>query len=941
MAKGEKFVDAAANAVRLFLFALGEGKENTSELLEQILDSVLGLTLGSMHPYGRVDREALRTELLRRFSIIIAPSKILEGRGEHQAWLPERKADSSMGWDLWDEYRRILLDVRVRPPPVVADLDRTTDDVLSRLEDPQDLARSWDRRGMVVGQVQSGKTGHYTGLICKALDAGYKVVIVLAGPYNNLRSQVQRRLDDELLRFDTSRPEEPLPAEGGVVTGVSGDGMRIIPLTSQLEDGDFKTQVATHVTVGPGHSPILLVVKKNARVLNTLLHFFATGPGARPDASRRRYVIAGAPLLVIDDEADYGSINTADVPRGDDGEFVQDYDPTRINQLVREILRTFQQSAYVGYTATPFANIFIHPDQPHELYGDDLFPESFIINLQPPSDYLGPAKVFGFGGSDSPPLPLVRYIDDFGSFVPDGHRNGYRPVSLCGSVREAIRAFILTCAVRRVRGARNVHNSMLIHVTRFVITQENVTSLVKEELSALRDRLKLGDGAATPNLRDELRKLWEEDFLRTSVAIGRAGPSETWTEVEAELLPSVEKMQVRTINGSAGDVLDYKQNETQGLNVIAVGGDKLSRGLTLEGLSISYYLRASRMYDTLLQMGRWFGYRPGYEDLCRIYTTELLVENYQRIAKADEELRREFDYMADLRETPRTYGLKVRAHPGLLVTSAVKMRNGIDLDLNYEGDIAETTIFDPAPGVVDANLQETDRFLGGLDGTPKKGTGYVLWSGVPAGAVTTFLRKFQTHPDAPDANSHLMASYIDAQNQAGDLRAWSVALVDRVSSARDDDQEPAPDVKVSLGGHEVSTTRRSPIRNVPGKKVAIRRVVSPRHETIDIAEQEWERAEDARRAASLPIPEGDRANAQFAREARPRDRGLIIVYPLNPRHMELVVRDPEKLKRVPDPGFTLTNPLIGLALSFPRNPDAHPIQYTVNNVWWEREKGER
>ncbi len=935
----ERFADAVAVAVRYFMAAVAEGHKNSPELREQILDSILKLQIGPINPYEGLDRDALRSELERRFNIVIEPPKILEGKGEHRAWLLERKAEGTVEWTLWDEYRRILLDVAQRPAPVVADLDRTTDDVLGRLEDPQDLDRTWDRRGMVVGQVQSGKTGHYAGLICKALDSGYKVVIVLAGPYNNLRSQVQRRLDEELLHFDTSRPDAQPFADGGV-GGVEG-GTRIIPLTSQLEDGDFKAQVATTVSIGPGHSPILLVVKKNARVLSTLLRFFATGPGARQDPGRRRNVVGGAPLLVIDDEADYGSVNTADVPRDESGEFVQDYNPTRINQLVRELLRTFQQSAYVGYTATPFANIFIHPDQPHDLYGEDLFPESFIISLQPPSDYFGPALVFGLGGADSEPLPLVEYVDDYTTFVPDGHRNGYQPPGLCDSVSEAIRMFILTCAIRRVRGQRNVHNSMLIHVTRFVSTQDIVTRLVENEVGSILDRLKFGDGAATPKIRDEIRQLWENDILPTSVALGRTEPPEAWDAVDSELLPSVEKMRVRTINGSAGDVLDYKENQTQGLNVIAIGGDKLSRGLTLEGLSVSYYLRASKMYDTLLQMGRWFGYRPGYQDLCRIYTTELLVENYQRIARADEELRREFDYMADRKETPRSYGLRVRAHPGLLVTSAVKMRNGITLDLEYQGDVAETTVFDPDPTVVDSNFKETDAFVGGLAGTPEVGAGYLLWRSVPAEAVIHFLRKFQTHPDAVEVDTNLLASYIEAQNQAGELRTWSVALTDRVPSLRDD--EPASsellEVRASLGGHDILTTQRKPLRHVPGKKVSIRRVVSPRHETVDITEDEWRKADEVRRARSLSIPEEPHTNAQYAREARPPERGLLIIYPLNPKRMEEIIRDPHLMKRTPDPTFSLSNPIIGLALSFPGSSTAHAIQYTVNNVWWERERG--
>jgi hypothetical protein len=944
MSGGGAFEDAVAVSVRHFMQLRKMAQDYTPELLEQILDTVLGQQIGALRPYASVDRDALRAELARRFSVVIEPPKILEGKGEHQVWLPERRADTGTEWPLWNEYRRILLDVRLRPPPVVAELDRTTDDVLGRLEDPIDLDRTWDRRGMVVGQVQSGKTGHYTGLICKALDAGYKVVIVLAGPYNNLRSQVQRRLDEELLQFDTSRPEVPLPTEEGVVLGAPGAGLKIIPLTSQLEDGDFKIQVATHVTVGPGHSPILLVVKKNATVLKTLLRFFATGPGTRHDPSRGRSMISGAPLLVIDDEADYGSINTAEVPRDENGEFIEDYDPTRINQLIRELIRTFRQSAYVGYTATPFANIFIHPDQPHHFYGDDLFPESFIVSLQPPSDYMGPKEVFGIGGG-SEPLPLVRYVDDNANFVPDGHRNGFVPSALSASVREALRAFLLTCAVRRVRGQRTVHNSMLIHVTRFVSTQQCVADLVRAELDSLRDRLRFGDGSATPPLREDLRTLWEKDFLPTSEAVGRLGGGEAWIDVDIELLPSVEKTNVRIINGSAGDVLDYKQNEAQGLNVIAIGGDKLSRGLTLEGLSVSYYLRSSRryLYDTLLQMGRWFGYRSGYKDLCRIYTTDSLAWNYERIAAADQELRDEFNDMADRRETPRSFGLRVRTHPGLLVTSAVKMRNSVTIDISYQGKVSETIVFDPSTESVDWNLRETEAFLRGIQVPARQLAGSVVWSGVPREDVTAFLNRFRTHSEATEADSRILASYINQQVGTESLSSWSVALLVRTVLSNDEMDRGtsiAPEVIVTLGEHEVTATRRSPRRNFPGEKVTIRRLVSPRHEALDITDEEWKQAESNRREKSLPIPDRRTSEvAQFAREARPYNRGLLLIYPLNHRHMESVVRDVAWKGRVQDPGFTLSNPVIGLALSFP-GADAIPLRYTVNPVWLAMARGE-
>ncbi|MFI5417804.1 MAG: Z1 domain-containing protein [Candidatus Lutacidiplasmatales archaeon] len=938
------FRDAQDIAVRLFMAEVSKGRENSEELREEILDTVLRLP-----PYSGVNREALRAELERKFSIVVDPPKILESQGEHQPWLQERKA-SGARWPLWESYREYLLDVKRRPPAVVSDVDVTTDEVLGRLEDPLDLDRQWDRRGMVVGQVQSGKTANFTGLICKAIDAGYKLVIVLAGPYNNLRSQTQGRLDEELLGFDTSQFLAGKTPDGRIGVGKLRfrEDIQVIPLTTRLEGGDFSARVAGGVVIGPGESPILMVVKKNATVLKNVLRFFSTGPSARLDPEVGRNLVAGVPLLLIDDEADYGSVNTADVPRDATGHFVTDYDPTTINRLIRQIIMTFRQSGYVGYTATPFANILIHSDIPHAEFGADLFPESFIIALQAPTDYLSPARVFGLSGDTATgprPLPLVRIVSDYTTFMPDGHKNGFQPTDLCESVKEAIRAFVLVCAARRGRGAKSVHNSMLIHVTRFNITQEAVSTLVAAYLAALQNRLEFGDGAG-PSLRGELEAFWQSEFGAKSREIIPGAPIDGWASVDSELLPAVKKMRVLVINGTAGDVLDYRNNEDQGINAIVIGGDKLSRGLTLEGLSISYYLRASKMYDTLLQMGRWFGYRPGYLDLCRIYTTDELEDRYRRIAAAEEELRGEFANMAERKETPRTYGLRVRSHPGLLVTSQVKMRHGITLDLDYAGDVSETIAFDPQPNVVKRNFSETDAFLRNLSGGRRSADGgRVEWRGVPSEGVVHFLRKFATHPDAVEANSHLLAQWIEAQAPVGAVRDWTVILLDRKHDSEGTEEEGETgalreDSTVAIGGVEVTPTRRAPIRHVAGRRVSIRRLVSPRHETLDISDEEWRAAEEKRRVAGLPLPARGSSRAQFARETRPMTRGLLLVYPLARDYIVDRIRG-----AVPwefsdkDPAFELPFPLIGLALSLPSDAPSIPVKYTVNNVWWEREQG--
>lgn len=276
---------------------------------------------------------------------------------------------------------------------------------------------------------------------------------------------------------------------------------------------------------------------------------------------------------------------------------------------------------------------------------------------------------------------------------------------------------------------------MLVHVTRFVSVQNRIRDQIDEHVSLTRDRLRDGMGGEAAHVLARLRLLWERDFTTTSATFSaeEASPVQ-WTDVEKELRPALRKIDVRAVNGTSRDALEYYENRKAGLSVIAVGADKLSRGLTLEGLSVSYYLRTSSMYDTLLQMGRWFGYRPGYEDLCRLYTTSELFNSYGEITAADNELRQDFAEMARLGQTPESFGLRVRASPaGLAVTAANKMRRGVKVRLSYSGELPETTVFSLHAEAVRRNFDILERFITGLDeqSTPVVDGTSLVWRGVP------------------------------------------------------------------------------------------------------------------------------------------------------------------------------------------------------------------
>lgn len=755
----------------------------TPDLIGEKIDLVLAMNGKWREGH---DRQAVTDELIRRFSLWIGQDATLQNNEGHKDWLnAARKQD----WRYWQRYREWL--ERKLSIKAVEALDRSTDSVLALLEDPL-REGAWDRRGLVVGHVQSGKTSHYSGLTCKAADAGYKIIIVLAGLHNNLRSQTQMRLDEAFLGFKATVLDDETHEPIGVGEIDADPAIRPNFATTRTEKGDFSTKVARNLGITPEQRPWLFVVKKNKTVLTRLLGWIRNHVANTHDRETGRRIVTNLPLLLIDDEADHASVDTKEMSFDDNGRPYEEHSPTAINGLIRRILHSFSRSAFVGYTATPFANIFIHEQSATREEGPDLFPAAFIINLAAPSNYVGPARVFGkraeMGRGNG--LPLVRRVADFEGWMPAKHKNGHFPLhdgrnQLPPSLNEAIDAFILACALRRLRGQEADHCSMLVHVTRYTSVQEVVRAQVTECIHHLRQRLHRRTGGHEEILV-YLRSLWERDFAPTTAAMRVEMPDEIgrvtgadWAEIEPLLADTVADIQVRIINGTAKDALDYAENQETGLKVIAVGGDKLARGLTLEGLTVSYFLRASKMYDTLMQMGRWFGYRPGYLDLGRLYTTGELVEWFEHIADASEELREEFDFMAASGATPREYGLKVQSHPMLMVTSSIKMRTARDLELSFSGGLSETVNFHRESETLQRNLDVARRLVS-LIGTPEANPirqrngsvhewkGYV-WNGVSADDVLAFLDGYRGHPEARKANSALLADFIRSLVPGGEL----------------------------------------------------------------------------------------------------------------------------------------------------------------------------
>ena len=900
--------------------------------------------------------EAAVGELIRRFSLWIGQDSTLVDDEGHVPWLvAARKKD----WRYWQRYQG-WLEMKMSVTAVDG-LDKSTDRILGLLEDPT-REGSWDRRGLVVGHVQSGKTGNYSGLVCKAADAGYKIVIVLAGLHNNLRSQTQIRLEEGFLGYETSAAGDCVKPIG---VGEIDSDSKILPncATNRSNNGDFNTKVAQHYSISPEQRPWLFVVKKNKTVLERLLKWIRNHVADATDKATGRRLVSNLPLLLIDDEADHASVDTGEQLFNSDGTPDTEHEPKAINSRIRKILHSFAKSAYVGYTATPFANIFIHRRGATVDEGPDLFPQSFIINLAAPSNYVGPARVFGLRSPEGRVggLPLIRKVDDhagkdgIGGWMPPKHVKEHVPLhggndEVPPSLREAVWAFVLACAVREIRGQGGQHSSMLVHVTRYNMVQKEVHRQVEDVVKRMRQRIsRRVDHEA---LLAGLEALWKDDFEPTCVEIAKVlpdaegvPPTPSWDDVLAALPDVLADIDVRMINGTAKDALDYAEKRAKGLKVIAIGGDKLARGLTLEGLCVSYFVRTSKMYDTLMQMGRWFGYRPGYIDLCRLYTTKDLVEWFGHIADASEELREEFDAMAESGATPKEYGLKVQSHPVLMVTSPLKMRSAKNLQLSFSGESLETVALHKDPAILKRNLDAADRLIATMgapsetdpkrvrNGAVQEWKGSCLWNGVSAEAVADFFGSYVTHPKARKVNSALLAEFVRKMAAVDELTSWTVVLL-----GGGDGGEHVFAGNVRIG----KMPTRAPDSDIKDR-YSIGRLLSPRDEAIDLDEAAWNAALELAIKAWTPDParqkdgvvpppptvpyglsirrvRGDGADGVPAA----RERGLLLLYALDP-----------KVAGVEGTAV----PVMAFGASFPTSHSGTVVEYRVDHLLWETEYG--
>jgi len=736
----------------------------------------------------------------------------------------------------------------------IAALNTASTKVLARMRHPE--SETFTTRGLVVGHVQSGKTTNFTSVIAKAADRNYRFFVVLSGIHNALREQTQERLDEYLV--------QPSPAYW-------------MPLTEAHRDFTPPANATVYLSKVGGNNHVLCVVKKNAMRLRKLKEWLQSAEAS---------ALQQCPVLIIDDEADQASVAT-----------------TRINGLICGILDVLPKAAYIGYTATPFANLLIDPS------AKDLYPSDFIIDLPQPTNHFGTEVIFGRDVTEDEDVegPIDGY--DMVREVPVDELDDLRPARrepadefvprLTPTVRQAVLYFWLATAARRVRNVGVPHSTMLIHTSMRIAVHESF----REPLETLRAEVVRRFAADDRSLLEELRDVWSDETSRVKAAdFGEREVS--FAELRGHLGEVVGATRVVMDNSRSRERLSYGDEP---VIAIAVGGNTLSRGLTLEGLVVSFFVRSTSAYDTLLQMGRWFGYRRGYADLPRIWMTDELRQWFRHLAMVEAEIRRDIRRYEEENLTPRDFAVRIRTHPALAITAASKMQAAVRAEASFGGKRAQTRYFyNRNPEWLGQNVAAARALVDdavAIDNAERQTAteGHVIIRGVSADSIVRFLRSYSFHPDAFDLDADLIESYIGRQNEKGRLLAWNVALMSGDSSS--------PEGAFDFGnGISVKKIRRSQLKMGPPDYADIKTLMSKEHRVVDFTDITQR---DARRQSETAL--------MHARG--PDQPGLVALYPIDS------ISVPDKQNEESRKPLNAVDDVMGAGIVFPGSGAEEAVTY--------------
>ncbi|MCA6075599.1 Z1 domain-containing protein [Fulvivirga sedimenti] len=652
---------------------------------------------------------------------------------------------------------------------LIPKIDVETAEILNSCKNPsEDEDKYWDRRGLVYGHVQSGKTANYLGLINKAFDTGYRHIIVFTGMTEDLRRQTQERIDE----------------------GVTGRNMNNLSIgVGKFRKNGFNIRSATNIDLDLSRGAIdhlqnnllhkdrsIWVVKKNKTVLEHLIKWL--------DSQRNHQgteKIKGAPFLIIDDEADNASIQSLSKKdfeiliegldiRDQDEKELSDEDERKlneakereikaINRYIRVILSLIGQKTFVAYTATPYSVINqTRDDVEHEVNigkkkymieeDSDLFPEHFIIPLEPGNGYMGLLRMF----NQDEPIPVLTNITDSEEYARDEKLGGmeyffprkrgydYKFDEIPRSLQEAIFHFIVTIYVRKYRG-QNGFNSMLVHTSHLTTKTDYLAWKIDEFVTQIRNLIIQHDPKMLSGFKNALNSIVENS--KNPILDKYYGTSSYKTPEDInysdvlKILDSTENpFEIVSYHSSTRNPdlkhhyhdLSYRSNSDRKVkvkNYIVIGGNRLSRGLTLEGLSTSYFARNSSRQDSLYQMGRWFGYRNGFEDCVRIFMPGDQIDWYMDIARLEQSLRKDLmqmnepgignrilprDWVIKLANSKSMASLQNRIHP----CDPLKLRHTQKTRMSFGGAVERTLVFQRDNEIQKDNFLHVKSFIDSL-----------------------------------------------------------------------------------------------------------------------------------------------------------------------------------------------------------------------------------
>lgn len=731
-------------------------------------------------------------------------------------WYINRKKDLDMKY--WDRYKQYLINDKNFSVPTVNTMDIVSDELTDLLGDPEQF--SFQRRGLIIGDVQSGKTANYSGLICKAADVGYKVIVLLTGTIEKLRSQTQKRIDEAFTGRDSDAMLKQKTDYIGV--GKYDKTLNAISFTSKSNDFKYKQAASLGMSLDSTNDPIIFIIKKNPKSLRNLIDWFRTNNNNQK---------INKSLLMIDDESDNASINTNP----------EDRDPTKTNGLIVEMLGLFNKASYVGFTATPFANIFIDPDTDEDMKNANLFPRDYIYALNAPSNYIGARNIFPDNAKYN---FMLKKIYDGEIYFPLNHTKEAVFNELAPSLCDAINTFLIANVIRDLRGDDKTHRSMIVNISRFVNCQSQIYDLIYNYVNKIKNSVRL---YSKLELKEALKN---EDILKLKETFekeyGKIGLD--WNLIMPQLYTSIATIQVNIVNQRNIGTLNYEENEENGLRTIAVGGLSLSRGLTLEGLMVSYFYRNSKMYDTLMQMGRWFGYRKNYDDLCRIWMSEENIDWYNYISEATDELRYEVKKMRDMNKTPLDFGLRVRNDiDGLLVTARNKMRTAKDYKRNVSlsGEVVETPYVYDDESKNKNNIDNVRLLIqklkeNGVSCVNDNITNKCGYYSIDKDYVINLLNNI-SYPYNPKFDAESISKFIS--NYKGfELNKWDVVFISGSGNSKDNVFENI-NIKTNMRKYDTKQTPNGRIIRISGSKARLGNPGDPKfglnNEKIKIAEIEF------------------------------------------------------------------------------------------------------